>query len=147
MGTSRPKSRRASWGTVSIQELSDRRRLKYRCDGKVYFITLPPKGTLEETVEAQIAKYIELDIVRGMHYNSLQSYREMIILGGISDKAKIPPKPKAEEKFVLHVALKDYYLKTGRDFEKDFYYSTWKMVFNWGNKTTIDMIAQKLQAM
>jgi integrase len=147
MSTSKSKKRRAPWGTVTTQELRYTRRFKYRCDGIEYFIALPSKGVLTESDEAQIAKYIELDVVRGIHDNSLRSYREMIILGGISDKARIPPKPKVEEKLILHEALKDYYQKTGRDFEKDFYHSAWIMVKNWGSKTTIEMIPQKLLAM
>jgi len=134
-------------GTVSIQELNDTRRLKYRCKSKVYFITLPCKGILTSTVEKQIAKYIELDVVRGTHDNTLRSYREMIVSGGIPWATHAPVKPKNEEQFILYDSLKDYYAKTGRDIHKDFYNSAYVMVKNWGNKCTVEMIPQKLLSM
>ena len=77
------KKHRNANATVTLQELATRRRFKYTYHSKEYYITLPKKGVLTDTVERQVAKIIELDIIRGKHANTQQSYKEMLVNGGI----------------------------------------------------------------
>lgn len=131
--------KKAKKGTVSLQELSDRRRFKYRYQSKPYFLTLPSHYKLPHVKEEHIRRTIEMDIHSGTHDNTQERYKKMLqpVAKGVVEKS---------DPVELYDMLNDYLLKTGRSLDKNLYFYTYRMVVNWGNGVSIDMIPQLLEA-
>lgn len=138
MGT-KAKPSRASYGSVSLQELKDRRRLKYRYGGREFYVTLPGRPSV---YDEQLKKIIELDILCNNHDNTLKKYKDFI-------KNNTVPVPVAtrEPVFILHESLKHFLQTTGRTLDKDLYYNTYRMVLKWGDTITCLEIPQLLTGM
>jgi hypothetical protein len=66
---------RSPKGSVSLQELSQTRRFKYRYSSRVFYLTLPRKGIMSRIEEDQIRRIIELDILQAVHDGSFHNYR------------------------------------------------------------------------
>ncbi|HEY4062272.1 MAG TPA: site-specific integrase [Puia sp.] len=151
MGTRKESRKRASKGSVSLQELGATRRFKYRYQGEPKYLTLPPKKTLTALLEKQISKVIELDISMGTHDNTQARYKEMIrqrstdtTIAPSRTQPLVIPKvveyipPSVEQPLIVHIALKEYLKTTGRSLDKDLYHWTLIMVQNWGESVIID---------
>lgn len=139
MGT----TKKASKGSVSLQQLPHTRRFKYRYQQKVYYLTLPREET---PVEATVKHIIELDMLQGTHDDTLAKYKT-ILTGGSN---MVPPKkPPVIEKtsMILHASLLDFFERSGRSLQKDLYHATYRMTVKWGDQVTIEDIPALLNGM
>jgi integrase len=97
-------------------------------------------------LEPYVQGVIQHDIINGLHDNSLDRYKKLLK----SDKHLQPEKKlkqAASKKLGLAESLKKFLESTGRSMDKDLYYYTYRMVLNWGDRITCEMIPQKLMSM
>ena len=132
---------------VTLQELPNRRRFRYRYIGTLFNLTLPPKGILPASLEELIKRTIEFDLVGGQHDPTQEKYRAMLNRNRrVASKPSILP-PKIDSSFVFHRELKDYFKKTGRGLDKNFYFHPYQMALRWGNEVVFDGLPQRLEEM
>ena len=75
------------------------------------------------------------------------SCKKMLVLAQVSDRVSPLVAPPRADHIILHEELKNYYTKTGRDIDKDFYNAAYVMVKNWGDHTSVDEIPEKIMSM
>lgn len=139
MGT----TKKASKGAITLQELPNTRRFKYRYQKKVYYITLPRQVS---PIESTVKNIIMLDLQQGTHDNTLLRYKS-IIWGESKTKQSFGVSTNIDEKIVIHASLLDYFEKTGRSLLKDLYHSTYRMTVKWGDLATVEAIPTLLNGM
>src|SRR5450432_843473 len=136
------KRRHRAPATVHIQELTKRRRIKYTYQKKEYYISLPKKNVLPETIEKSVAKLIEIDIVNNNVDITQQSYKKMLVLGKTTTVVSELVTPRRPDQMILHEELKKYYIATGRDINIDFYNACHVMLKNWGENISVEQIPE-----
>ena len=66
-----------NYTTVMLTK-APKRGLYYRCDGRLYFISLPPEENLPKDFDINLCNLIEEDMAQGLHDATLERYQLMI---------------------------------------------------------------------
>lgn len=161
------KNPKALKGSVSVQNLNNTTRFKYRYEGKVYFLTIPRKANIHPLVLEQIRRAIETDLLLQEHDNTQDKYKQWLTQKGVDspvfkDKAQSaelktqpatppsqpsreepaqPAKPVATKSPLLNLSLYEQLMEwskaTNRTDDKPIYHYTFTMVESWMKKKKV----------